>query len=160
MQKVKIRLKGENNMKRKLYLTFSIALAAIFMLSGISISTATTYAATRSSYRNSYKKLEKKCKKKFTYSGSQFEINKESGEEYKLWDKELNRDYNKIKKTLSDNKRKKLVTSELRWIKKRDKKAQKGAEGWKGGSGYIMTYNFSLIHQTKSRIKWLIKNYA
>lgn len=147
-------------MKRRLYKMVSIILVAVFMIAGNNISTVTTYANTKSSYMNSYKKLEKKCKKKFTYLGSQLEINRDSYKEYKLWDKELNKDYNKIKNSLTNREVKKLVASERKWIEKRDKKAKKAAAGWKGGSGYAMFYNFSLTKQTKSRIKWLINNYV
>ena len=135
-------------------------MAAVFIIVGINIPVVNVNANSKSSYLKSYKKLEKKCKKKFTYSGSQAEMNKESYEEYKLWDKELNKDYKKITKTLSKKKLKKLVTSERKWIKKRDKTAKEDAAGWEGGSGYTMAYNISLIEQTKSRIKWLIKYYV
>lgn len=157
-----IRLKEgeEKNMKMKSHKVLSIILVMAVVFTGINFSAVKTYAGTKSRYMKSYNKLDKKCKKKFTYSGSQYEMNKDSGEEYKLWDKELNKDYNKIKKALPNNKVKKLVASELKWIKKRDKTAKKAASGWKGGSGYTMIYNLSLTKQTKSRIKWLIKNYA
>ena len=98
-------------------------MAAVFIIAGINILAVNVNANSKSSYLKSYKKLEKKCKKKFTYSGSQAEMNKESYEEYKLWDKELNKDYKMIKKNLSPKKAKKLVASERKWIKKRDKKA-------------------------------------
>ncbi|MCI5500524.1 MAG: DUF1311 domain-containing protein [Lachnospiraceae bacterium] len=147
-------------MKRKIIKMLSVMMAAVFIIVGINIPVVNVNANSKSSYLKSYKKLEKKCKKKFTYSGSQAEMNKESYEEYKLWDKELNKDYKMIKKNLSPKKAKKLVASERKWIKKRDKKAKKDAAEWEGGSGYPMVYNISLIEQTKSRIKWLIKNYA
>ena len=129
-------------MDMKSHKVLSIILASAVMFTGINFSAVKTYA------------------KKFTYSSSQYEMNKDSGEEYKLWNKELNKDYNKIKKAMPNNKVKKLVASELKWIKKRDKTAKKAAADWKGGSGYTMIYNLSLTKQTKSRIKWLIKNYA
>lgn len=147
-------------MNMKSHKVLSIILASAVMFTGINFSAVKTYTGTKLSYTKSYNKLEKKCKKKFTYSSSQYEMNKDSGEEYKLWNKELNKDYNKIKKAMPNNKVKKLVASELKWIKKRDKTAKKAAADWKGGSGYTMIYNLSLTKQTKSRIKWLIKNYA
>lgn len=95
-----IRLKEgeEKNMKMKSHKVLSIILVMAVVFTGINFSAVKTYAGTKSSYMKSYNKLDKKCKKKFTYSGSQYEMNKDSGEEYKLWDKELNKDYNKIKK--------------------------------------------------------------
>ena len=137
-----------------------VVLAVVFIITGINIPTVNVSAGSRTSYLKSYKKLEKKCRKKFTYSGSQAEMTRESCEEYKLWDKELNKDYKKITKTLSKKKLKKLVTSERKWIKRRDKTAKEDAADWEGGSGYTMAYNISLIEQTKSRIKWLIKYYV
>lgn len=109
----------------KSHKVLSIILASAVMFTGINFSAVKTYAGTKLSYTKSYNKLEKKCKKKFTYSSSQYEMNKDSGEEYKLWNKELNKDYNKIKKAMPNNKVKKLVASELKWIKKRDKTAKK-----------------------------------
>ena len=112
-------------MNMKSHKVLSIILASAVMFTGINFSAVKTYAGTKLSYTKSYNKLEKKCKKKFTYSSSQYEMNKDSGEEYKLWNKELNKDYNKIKKAMPNNKVKKLVASELKWIKKRDKTAKK-----------------------------------
>ena len=85
-----------------------VVLAVVFIITGINIPTVNVSAGSRTSYLKSYKKLEKKCRKKFTYSGSQAEMTRESCEEYKLWDKELNKDYKKITKTLSKKKLKKL----------------------------------------------------
>ena len=87
-------------------------------------------------------------------------MNREACAEYKLWDNELNSVYKKIKSSLSDKRAKQLVASEIKWIKKRDKKADKDAAGWVGGTGYTLMYKSSLTDQTKKRIKWLIRNYA
>ena len=95
-------------MNMKSHKVLSIILASAVMFTGINFSAVKTYAGTKLSYTKSYNKLEKKCKKKFTYSSSQYEMNKDSGEEYKLWNKELNKDYNKIKKAMPNNKVKKL----------------------------------------------------
>ena len=146
---------------KKILSVFVLAVMTCGILAGsISGMSMTASASSKAAYLKSYMKLEKKCKKKFTYSGTQMEINRDAYNEYKLWDKELNRVYKKIKSSLSNKRANKLVVSERKWIKKRDKKAAKDASGWAGGTGYTMAYNGSLTDQTKSRIKWLIRNYA
>lgn len=125
------------------------------------VTTATPVKATTGSvYLKRYKKLEKKCKKLFKYNGSQQEMNQESAEEYKLWDKELNYVYKKIYSKLTPEQQKKLKKSELVWIKTRDKKAKKSASEFEGGTMYPLVYNGTLTTLTKKRIKWLIKNYG
>ena len=107
-----------------------------------------------------YKSLTKKCKKKYKYNGSQLEMNQDSYKEYTVWDKELNRVYQEVRKHLSDGSKKKLKKSQLKWIKKRDKAAKTATTEWKGGSAETMIYNVALTKETKKRIRYLIKNYA
>lgn len=152
----------ESNLKNRKIAGIVIAvIMAVCMFAGsVGGIGVTASASSKADYQKSYKNLEKKCKQKFTYSGTQLQMNKEASAEYKLWDKELNRVYKEIKSSLTSAKANKLVVSERKWIKKRDKKATKAASGWVGGTGYTMVYKSSLTTQTKKRIKWLIKNYA
>jgi len=117
-------------------------------------------AANKKDYTERYNALEQKCQKKFKYDGAQSEMNADSYAEYKLWNKELKYVYKSVIKTLDDSEAKKLETSEKKWKKQRKKKATKDAAVYEGGSMQPLEYNFSMIVQTKKRIKWLIKNYT
>ena len=151
-------MEGDNmntGIKRKILAVLSIIIFSMLVTTVVSVR-----AETGSSYLSRYKKLEKKCKKKFKYNGSQQEMNYESAEEYKLWDKELNYVYKDIYNKLTESNQKELKKSELAWIKKRDKKAEKSASEVKGGSMYPLLYNGAMTKLTKQRIKWLIKKYS
>lgn len=156
-----MRERKSNLRNRKIMDVIITVIIAVCMFTGsMSCMSTTASANSKASYLKSYQKLVKKCNRKFTYTGSQAEMNREACAEYKLWDNELNRVYKKIKSSLSDKRAKQLVASEIKWIKKRDKKADKDAAGWVGGTGYTLMYKSSLTDQTKKRIKWLIRNYA
>lgn len=111
-------------------------------------------------YTKRYKKLNKKCKKKFPTDLPQVQLNMNAEEEYRLWDDELNYVYNDIMPKLSDDQKKQLTASELKWIKKKEKQAKQDASINEGGSIYPLVYYNSLTRSTKKRIRWLIKNYA
>ena len=149
-------MNGGNNMKQKKLLT----IISLIIFSFLVTAATPVQATTGSVYLKRYKKLEKKCKKLFKYDGPQQEMNRESAEEYKLWDKELNYVYKKIYSKLTSEQQKKLKKSELAWIKTRDKKAKKSASEFDGGTMYPLVYNVTLTTLTKKRIKWLIKNYG
>ena len=91
-------------------------------------------------------------------------MRQQASKEYTLWDKELNYVYGRIIKTLSASSRKNLISSELKWIKKRDRWAEKKTiqdvgvlDGGTLDSLLIMSYKTDYV---KKRIKWLIRNYA
>ena len=111
-------------------------------------------------YTKRYNKLKKKCKKKFTYNAPQQEMNRQAHEEYLLWDDELNYVYKDIYKRMSTKEKNKLKKSEIKWIKKRDKKAEDEAAENLGGTIYPLIYNGSLTDSTKARIRWLIRTYT
>lgn len=136
-----------------------LAILSIIVISLLTISVAPAKTYANSGYMERFNKLKKKCNKKFKYNGPQQEMNRESLEEFKLWDKELNYVYNDIYGKLNQEEQKELKKSELAWIKKRDKKAAEKSSEFEGGTMYPLVYNDILIKLTKKRIKWLIKNY-
>lgn len=136
-----------------LVLCFGILLLNVYSIPSVKIE------AKKATYYKQFAKLEKLCKQRFKYDGSQYEMNLESKEEYDLWDKELNRVYKKALVKINKKKQNALKISELKWIKKRDKKAKNDSKVWTGGSGYILCYNLSLVSSTKKRIKWIISKY-
>ncbi len=136
-----------------------LAILSIIVISLLTISAAPAKTYANSGYMERFNKLKKKCNKKFKYNGPQQEMNRESLEEFKLWDKELNYVYNDIYGKLNQEDQKELKKSELAWIKKRDKKAAEKSSEFEGGTMYPLVYNDILIKLTKKRIKWLIKNY-
>ncbi|MFG6395105.1 MAG: lysozyme inhibitor LprI family protein [Lachnospiraceae bacterium] len=136
-----------------------LAILSIIVISLLTISAAPAKTYANSGYMERFNKLKKKCNKKFKYNGPQQEMNHESLEEFKLWDKELNYVYNDIYGKLNQEDQKELKKSELAWIKKRDKKAAEKSSEFEGGTMYPLVYNDILIKLTKKRIKWLIKNY-
>lgn len=107
-----------------------------------------------------YNKIYRKCKKKFKYDGPQLEMNQESYKEFKMWDKELNRVYRLIYNGLSAKQKKTLKKKQIQWIKKKEKKAEKEAASWRGGSGEPLARNGVLITETKKRLRWLIRQYT
>ena len=102
-----------------------LAILSIIVISLLTISAAPAKTYANSGYMERFNKLKKKCNKKFKYNGPQQEMNHESLEEFKLWDKELNYVYNDIYGKLNQEDQKELKKSELAWIKKRDKKSRK-----------------------------------
>lgn len=111
-------------------------------------------------YTKRYKELEKKCKREINdETSSSYELMLASGKEFTLWDNELNYVYKRIYKELGAAQKKALKKSQRKWIKAKEKKADKEARGW-GGSTYTAIYRSIVIEQTKKRIKWLIKKYA
>ena len=144
-------------------LNYREKLRRIVVLMGLCVSvfclTMTEPIIASNKYLDSYDALEASCDEKFKYDGSQWDMNHESYEEYKLWNKELKRDVKVIKKTLSKEESENLDIAQKKWRKKRKKIAEKDAEGWTGGSGYILIYNMSMIKTTKKRIKHLVSKY-
>ena len=145
------------NMKirRKVLAVLSVIIFSMFVTAVVPVR-----AATDSSYLSRYKKLERKCKKKFKYNAPQQVMNRESAEEYQLWDKELNYVYKSIYSKLTVARQKELKKSELAWRKKRDRKAKKSAGEMEGGTLYPLIYNNTMTKLTKQRIKWLIEKYT
>lgn len=141
---------------------FLLFLAVFCMAAGsVGISYQVSAESTaKQEYTRRYKKLNKKCKKKFPNDLPQVQMNLNASEEYELWDKELNYIYNDIFQKLDDSQKKELTASELKWIKKKEKKAEIDASENEGGSIYPLVYYGSLTRSTKKRIRWLIKNYA
>ncbi|MFR2012158.1 MAG: lysozyme inhibitor LprI family protein, partial [Christensenellales bacterium] len=96
-----MRERKSNLRNRKIIGVIITAIIAVCMITGsMSCISTTASANSKASYLKSYQKLVKKCSRKFTYSGSQAEMNREACAEYKLWDNELNRVYKKIKSSL------------------------------------------------------------
>lgn len=146
-------------MKTNIKILFILSIMVISLLAGNVTAVTAVTAGTGSVYMERYKKLEKKCKKKFKYDAPQLVMNRQSAKEYKLWDKELNYVYKKIYSKLNTSKKEELKKSEIAWIKKRDKKAEKSASEFERGSMYPQVYNGKLVQLTKKRIKWIINNY-
>lgn len=144
-------------MTRKMAAILSVIIFSVLITAVVPVPVS---AETGASYMSRYKKLEKKCKKKFNYDAPQQEMNRDAAEEYKLWDRELNYVYKSIYSELSAEQQKELKKSELAWIKKRDKKAEKSASEMEGGTLYPQVYYGAMTNLTKKRIKWLIRNYA
>lgn len=117
-------------------------------------------AANKKDYIERYRALEQKCQETFAYDGAQTDMNADSYAEYKLWNQELRYVYKSVIKTLDDAEAEKLEESEKKWKKQRKKKAAEAAAVYEGGTMQSLEYSFSMITQTKKRIKWFIKNYT
>ena len=86
-----MRERKSNLRNRKIIGVIITAIIAVCMITGsMSCMSTTASANSKASYLKSYQKLVKKCSRKFTYSGSQAEMNREACAEYKLWDNDKN----------------------------------------------------------------------
>ena len=147
--------------KRKFMIVAALFMACALLSVAVSpVTSSASDSALKKKYTRRYNKLKKKCKKKFTYNAPQVEMNRQSYEEYTLWDEELNYVYKDIYKRLDSKGKSKLKKSEIKWIKKKEKRAEDEAAENIGGSIYPLIYNGSLIQSTKARIRWLIRKYT
>ena len=149
----------------KKIITYVMIFTMLITTAAVSMAVPASAAVKKQSKRQvtlirSYNKIYRKCKKNVKYDGSQLEMNQDSYKEFKIWDKELNRVYKLLYKGLSAKQKKVLKKKQIRWIKKKDKEADKEVAQWAGGSGQPLARNMVLITETKKRLRWLIRTYA
>lgn len=147
-------------MKKKL--SMIIALVLIFTATSVITPSRRVDAKPSKKYVTHYNKAKKKAnryEKKANESFSTDKMNKYLKKAYKTWDKEMNYMYKRAKKKLSKSKFNKLKKSQRKWIKSRDKKADKAYNSEGGGSIATSLYYDSLISSTKKRTKWIMNKY-
>ena len=92
-------------------------------------------------------------------NGSTADMNYATDQEYKRWDKALNEIWAQLKLDMPANEFEVLKQAQRNWIKERDRKAERDAVDWEGGTGYTMFYTGSLAETTKQRCYELVNQY-
>lgn len=92
-------------------------------------------------------------------AGSNADMKKAAGIEYKRWDDALNEIYSVLKGQLSAGEMSSLEKDELNWIKYKESDAKKCADEFKGGSAEPLIYTSRLAELTKERCYYLVNNY-
>lgn len=90
------------------------------------------------------------------YAGTQTQMNACAKRDYEISDKELNRVYGQLMRTLTPPKQKTLKKEQRAWLKERDPKCRKEAnDEAEGGSMWPMLFESCRETSTKARIKQL-----
>lgn len=80
--------------------------------------------------------------------------------EYRLWDTELNRIYQAVISSMSENEAEQLRGEERQWIRSRDQMAKQAAAKLKGGTMESLEYTASLSVSTRARAYELLEDYG
>ena len=92
------------------------------------------------------------------YNGNQIEMNKCAMDNFEKADKELNRVYKGLKKSLTKQRYEVLLKEQRAWLKDRDPNCKKDADAEaEGGSMWPLVYGFCLENATEARTEQLKK---
>lgn len=86
---------------------------------------------------------------------NQLDMNEISSELYKLWDKELNDLWNRIKEKNDKTSMQQLVEDEKAWIKDKEKKIKEAGLAYEGGSMQLLEENIVGASLTRERVYFL-----
>lgn len=116
--------------------------------------------STREQYLNKLNEIQSGMSDlDYLRSGSNAEMKKAAGEEYRRWDNILNEIYSVLKGQLSHTEMEKLEKEELQWIKYKEDEADRCASAFKGGTAEGLVYTSKLAELTKDRCYYLVNNY-
>lgn len=119
----------------------------------------TVQSTSGGTYTQQYEQLLRKCKQQFLYkSENSAELLRESQEEKKVWEKEIQSLNEAVEKKIGAARYLLYDASYQRWISQRDAKAAQKAAGYTGTT-YQWKCAMSQIQSIQDRCEWIIKTY-